>query len=80
LIDVEEPKISDHDVLTRVKVAGVNPFDYRAASGGEVKPLSHIPGSELIGVVERIGNHVTSIKEGELLYIAECSMEPAISV
>ena len=52
LIDVEEPKISDHDVLIRVKVAGVNPIDYRAVSGAvEVKPLPHIPGSELVGVV-----------------------------
>lgn len=66
LIDVEEPKITDHDVLIRVKVAGVNPIDYRAVSGGvEVKPLPHTPGSELSGVVERIGNHVTNIKEGD---------------
>lgn len=35
LIDVEEPKITDHDVLIRVKVAGVNPIDYRAVSGQE---------------------------------------------
>jgi NADPH:quinone reductase-like Zn-dependent oxidoreductase len=66
LIDVEEPKITDHDVLIRVKVAGVNPIDYRALSGGiEVKPLPHIPGAELSGVVERIGNNVTNIKEGD---------------
>jgi NADPH:quinone reductase-like Zn-dependent oxidoreductase len=66
LIDVEEPKITDHDVLIRVKVAGVNPIDYRALSGGiEVKPLPHIPGAELSGVVERIGNNVTNIKEDD---------------
>jgi len=66
LIDVEEPKITDHDVLIGVKVAGVNQIDYRAVSGWvEVKPLPHIPGAELSGVVERIGNPVTSIKEGD---------------
>jgi len=70
LIDVEEPKITDHDVLIRVKVAGVNPIDYRAVSGGvEVKPLPHIPGAELSGVVERIGNHVTNIKEGDRVIV-----------
>jgi NADPH:quinone reductase-like Zn-dependent oxidoreductase len=54
LIDVEEPKITDHDVLIRVKVAGVNPIDYRAVSGWvEVKPFPDIPGAELSGVVER---------------------------
>ncbi|MGB6673348.1 MAG: alcohol dehydrogenase catalytic domain-containing protein [Candidatus Nitrosopolaris sp.] len=63
-IDVEEPKITDHDVLIRVKVAGVNPIDYRAVSGGvEVKPLPHIPG------VEKIGNHVTNIKEGDRVIV-----------
>lgn len=65
-IDVTEPKITDHDVLIGVKVAGVNPIDYRAVSGGvEVKHLPHIPGAELSGLVEKIGNHVTNIKEGE---------------
>jgi len=66
LIDVEEPKITDHDVLIRVKVAGVNPIDYRAVSGEvEVKPLTHIPVTEPSGVVERIGNHVTNITGGD---------------
>ena len=50
--DVEEPKITDNDVLIGVMVAGVNPIDYRAVFGGvETKPLPHIPGSELSGVV-----------------------------
>jgi D-arabinose 1-dehydrogenase-like Zn-dependent alcohol dehydrogenase len=35
------------------------------SDGVEIKPLPHIPGSELSGVVERIGTHVTSIKEGD---------------
>ena len=26
--DVEQPKKTDHDVLIRVKMAGVNPFDH----------------------------------------------------
>lgn len=69
-IDVEEPKITDHDVLIRVKVAGVNPIDYRAVSGAvEVNPLPHIPGAELSGVVEKIGNHVTNIKEGDRVIV-----------
>ena len=47
-------------------MAGVNPIYFRAVSGGvDVKPLPHIPGAELSGVVERIGNHVTNINEGD---------------
>ena len=66
LIDIEEPKITDNYELIRVKVAGVNPIYFRAVSGGvDVKPLPHIPGAELSGVVERIGNHVTNINEGD---------------
>ena len=43
--DVEQPKITDHDVLIRVKMAGVNPIDNTTVSGTrEIKPLPHIPG------------------------------------
>jgi D-arabinose 1-dehydrogenase-like Zn-dependent alcohol dehydrogenase len=64
--DAQEPKVSDHDVLIKVKATGINPIDYRAVFGGvKVKPLPHIPGAEISGVIERIGNHVTNIKEGD---------------
>jgi NADPH:quinone reductase-like Zn-dependent oxidoreductase len=64
--DAQEPKVSDHDVLIKVKATGINPIDYRAVLGGvKVKPLPHIPGAEISGVIERIGNHVTNIKEGD---------------
>jgi D-arabinose 1-dehydrogenase-like Zn-dependent alcohol dehydrogenase len=64
--DAQEPKISDRDVLIKVKATGINPIDYRAVYGGvEVKPLPHIPGAEISGVIERIGNHVKNIKEGD---------------
>jgi NADPH:quinone reductase-like Zn-dependent oxidoreductase len=26
--DVEEPKLTDHDVLVRVRICGVNPIDH----------------------------------------------------
>lgn len=35
----------------------------------EVKPLPHNPGAELSGVVEKIGNHVTNIKEGDRVIV-----------
>src|SRR5215831_18051165 len=64
--DVEQPKITDHDVLIRVKMAGVNPVDHITVSGTrEIKPLPHIPGAETSGVVEEVGEHVLSLKRGD---------------
>jgi NADPH:quinone reductase-like Zn-dependent oxidoreductase len=69
---VEKPKITDHDVLIRVKTVGVNPIDHFAVSGArEVKPLPHIPGVEISGIIEKIGDHVEedSLKEGDKVVI-----------
>jgi NADPH:quinone reductase-like Zn-dependent oxidoreductase len=56
--DVEQPKITDHDVLIRVNSAGVNPIDHSVVSGTRpIKPVPHIPGAETTGVVEEPGRH-----------------------
>jgi D-arabinose 1-dehydrogenase-like Zn-dependent alcohol dehydrogenase len=68
--NVEQPEITDHDVLLRVKMAGVNPFDHITISGSrEVKPLSHIPGAETSGEIEKIGEHVSRLKEGDRVIV-----------
>lgn len=71
--NVEKPKITDHDVLIRVKTVGVNPIDHFAVSGArEVKPLPHIPGVEISGIIEKIGDHVeedNNLKEGDKVVI-----------
>ena len=68
--DVELPKITDHDVLIRVKMAGVNPIDHITVSGiREIKPLPHIPGAETSGVVEEYGRHVKSLKKGDRVIV-----------
>lgn len=56
--NVGKPKISDHDVLIQVKVAGVNPIDHFVVSGAlpRIDPLPHIPGAESCGIVEKLGN------------------------
>jgi NADPH:quinone reductase-like Zn-dependent oxidoreductase len=67
----EKPKPTDHDVLVRVKTVGVNPIDHFAVSGArEVKPLPHIPGAEISGIIEKIGDHVEdNLKEGDKVVI-----------
>src|ERR671910_1236371 len=71
--NADEPKVSDHDVLIQVKVAGVNPIDHLVASGAlpKVHPLPHIPGAESSGIVEELGNHVNNseIRKGDRVVV-----------
>jgi D-arabinose 1-dehydrogenase-like Zn-dependent alcohol dehydrogenase len=64
--DVEQPKITDHDVLIKIKAAGVNPIDHFTVSNAVgIKPLPHIPGAEVTGIIEKVGKHVAALKEGD---------------
>jgi NADPH:quinone reductase-like Zn-dependent oxidoreductase len=71
--NADEPKISDHDVLIKVKVAGINPIDHIVASGAlpKVDPLPHIPGAESSGIIEELGGHVNDrqIKKGDRVVV-----------
>ncbi len=70
---VEEPKVADHDVLIKVKVAGINPIDYFVISGAlaRIEPFPHIPGAESSGIVEEVGSHVNNnqIKKGDRVLV-----------
>jgi D-arabinose 1-dehydrogenase-like Zn-dependent alcohol dehydrogenase len=64
--DVEQPTITDHDVLIKIKATGVNPIDYFTVSNAVgIKPLPHIPGAEVTGIIEKVGKHVTTLREGD---------------
>ena len=68
--DVPQPPITDHDVLIKVRVAGVNPIDYSTVSDMPgVKPLPHIPGVEVTGIIEKVGSHVATLKEGDKVVV-----------
>jgi NADPH:quinone reductase-like Zn-dependent oxidoreductase len=70
---VEEPKVADHDVLIKVKVAGINPIDYFVISGAlaRIEHFPHIPGAESSGIVEEVGSHVNNnqIKKGDRVLV-----------
>jgi NADPH:quinone reductase-like Zn-dependent oxidoreductase len=70
---VEIPKTNDHDVLIKVKGAGVNPIDYFVISGSlpKLDPIPHIPGAESSGIVEEVGSHVNKdrIKKGDRVVV-----------
>ncbi|HEY7572503.1 MAG TPA: alcohol dehydrogenase catalytic domain-containing protein [Nitrososphaeraceae archaeon] len=68
--DVLQPTISDYDVLIKVKSAGVNPIDHITVSNiPGIKPLPHIPGAEVTGIIEKVGNHVVTLKEGDKVVV-----------
>ena len=71
--NAEDPKINDHDILIRIKVAGVNPIDNLVVSGmlPKIVPYPHIPGAESSGIVEQIGSHVSNdnIKIGDRVVV-----------
>jgi NADPH:quinone reductase-like Zn-dependent oxidoreductase len=68
--DVQQPTITDYDVLIKVKAAGVNPIDYLTVSNiPGIKPLPHIPGVEVAGIIEKVGKHVTALKEGDKVVV-----------
>jgi D-arabinose 1-dehydrogenase-like Zn-dependent alcohol dehydrogenase len=74
--DVPIPQPGAHDVLIRVKAAGVCHSDahYRAGKS-PVHPLPLTLGHEVAGVIEQIGRDVTEFQPGERVcvhYLATC--------
>jgi NADPH:quinone reductase-like Zn-dependent oxidoreductase len=70
--NVEKPKLANPDnVLIKVKVAGLNPIDNVVVSGSipAVRPIPHIPGAEVSGIVDEIGSEVSRLKKGDRVVI-----------
>ncbi len=70
--DVPVPEIGDHEVLVKIKAAGVNPLDNMIIRG-EVKLIAPykfplIMGNEFCGVVEKAGKAVNSFTVGDRVY------------
>lgn len=67
--EYKTPEIGSHDVLIRIKMVGVNPVDYLTVTLLPVSPLPHIPGVEFAGIVEKVGDHVKTVKPGDRVTI-----------
>ena len=76
LHDVPIPLPGPHDVLVRVKAAGICHSDAHYRAGiSSVEPLPMTLGHEVAGVVEQIGGEVKTVKPGDrvcLHYLATC--------
>jgi len=69
LKEIDKPEPGPHEALIRVKMAGVNPIDYRVVTSMKVTPMPHIPGAEISGIVEEVGERVTRTKPGERIVV-----------
>jgi len=67
--EVPTPLLGPHDVLVKVKLAGVNPIDYAVVQLIPVQPMPHIPGAEIYGEVEDVGEHVKGVKKGDRVVV-----------
>ena len=72
LADVPVPEIADDEVLVRVKACALNHLDLWIRGGlpGIKFPFPHILGSDISGVVERVGTHVRPSKPGDEVMLA----------
>ncbi|XP_020039647.1 quinone oxidoreductase [Castor canadensis] len=68
--DVVVPAPKDHQVLIKVHACGVNPVETYIRSGTySRKPLlPYTPGTDVAGVIESVGNNVSSFKKGDRVF------------
>ena len=71
LEEVDDLRPGAAEVLVRVKVAGVNPYDVYMRSGNYGAPtptLPFTPGSDAAGIVEAVSTGVSDITAGDRVY------------
>lgn len=77
LKEIDKPVIGANEVLIRVRAAGLNAGDVFSMKGspwairmvlGLRKPKNHIPGWDVAGTVEAIGQNVTRFKAGDEVF------------
>ena len=66
-VDVEKPELAEGEVLVKVSAIGVNYADTARREGEYVvpTPLPFIPGAEVAGTVEEVGEGSTRFKKGD---------------
>jgi NADPH:quinone reductase-like Zn-dependent oxidoreductase len=78
LRDIDRPEIADDEVLVRVHAAGVArgvwhvmtglPYPIRIAGYGLRAPKTPVPGTDVAGVVEAVGQDVTRFQPGDEVF------------
>jgi NADPH:quinone reductase-like Zn-dependent oxidoreductase len=70
--DFPKPEIKEDEVLIKVKAVALNHLDIWVRKGAlAIKPeLPHILGSDISGVVEKVGSLVRNVKEGDEVVVS----------
>ena len=70
--DVNEPHLRHNEVLVKVHACALNHLDLWVRRGlhGVHIPLPHIPGSDVAGVVEKVGPEVHTVHVGQKVVLA----------
>jgi NADPH:quinone reductase-like Zn-dependent oxidoreductase len=75
--DIDEPHVTDNDVLVTVRAASVNPADWHLIRGapylarlqvGVRRPPLTVPGSDFSGTVAAVGDAVTTHEVGDQVF------------
>jgi NADPH:quinone reductase len=78
VVKLPEPEItSEHDVVVRLRAAGINPVDYKLRANGTIGgTLPAILGWDGAGIVESIGPLVNRVKPGDEVYFCDGGFGP----
>jgi NADPH:quinone reductase-like Zn-dependent oxidoreductase len=77
LQEIDKPAVGDDGVLVRVRAASVNPYDWHLMRGlpyvvrlteGLRKPKHSVPGVDVAGHVEAVGESVTQFRPGDEVF------------
>ena len=70
--DIAAAKIGAQDVLVRVKACALNHLDLLICQGNPAypMPLPHVPGSDIAGVVEQVGEQVEGVTVGDRVLVS----------
>ena len=68
--DIPDPVMRHDQVLVRVKACALNHLDLWVRKGLPGVNLPHINGSDIAGVVEDVGDYITSVKKGQRVLVA----------
>lgn len=71
--DVPEPELRKDQVLVQVKACALNHLDIWIRKGIPGIKLPLIPGSDVSGVIGKVGEYVTDLKEGQRVLLAPMS-------
>ena len=68
LVELPDPEPGPGQIRVAVRAAGVNPIDWKVRSGMMGGDLPKRTGQEVAGVVEKLGDGVRGVEEGEAVF------------